>query len=89
MNLPKYPTMKGILALKMRPSRIRSNCFEIFRQTYFERYGTDLFYSAFKHNKQTVWYVFYSVHDIDGETTFLVRYLTNNHVAAQHLEIDA
>ena len=56
---------------------------------YFEGYGTDLFYSAFKHNKQTVWYVFFSVHDIDGETTFLVRYLTNNHVAAQHLEIDA
>lgn len=33
------------------------------------------------------WYVFYSVHDINGETTFLVRYLTNNHVA-EHLYID-
>ena len=55
---------------------------------YFERYGTDLFYSAFKHSKQTTWYVFYSVHDVDGETTYLVRYLTNNHVIAQHLDLD-
>lgn len=55
---------------------------------FFERYGTDLFYSAFKHSKQTTWYVFYSVHDVDGETTYLVRYLTNNHVIAQHLDLD-
>ena len=54
----------------------------------FERYGTDLFYSAFKHSKQTTWYVFYSVHDVDGETTYLVRYLTNIHVIAQHLDLD-
>ena len=25
---------------------------------------------------------------IEGETTFLVRYLTNNHVVAQHLGLD-
>ena len=54
----------------------------------FERYGTDLFYSAFKHSKQTTWYVFYSVHDVDGETVFLVRYLTNNHVIAKHLDLE-
>jgi len=55
--------------------------------TYFERYGTDLFYSAFKHNKHTTWYVFYSVHEVDGETIYLVRHLTNNHVIAQLLDL--
>lgn len=55
---------------------------------YFERYGTDLFYSAFPRNKQTIWYVFYSVHDVNGEIVYLVRYLTNNHVSAQHLNIE-
>lgn len=54
---------------------------------FFERYGTDLFYSAFKQNKHTTWYVFYSVHEVNGETTYLVRHLTNNHVIAQHLDI--
>lgn len=54
---------------------------------YFERYGTDLFYSSFKHNKRTTWYVFYSIHDVEGETIYLVRYLTNNHVIAHHLEL--
>ena len=55
---------------------------------YFERYGTDLFYSAFPRNKHTVWYVFYSVHMVNGETVFLVRHLTNNHVAAHHLDLE-
>ena len=55
---------------------------------FFERYGTDLFYSAFPHNKHTTWYVFYSVHIVDGETVYLVRYLTNNHVVAHHLNLD-
>lgn len=55
---------------------------------YFERYGTDLFYSSFKHNKHTVWYVFYSVYDVDGETVYLVRHLTNNHVVAHLLDLD-
>ena len=55
---------------------------------YFERYGTDLFYSAFPRNKHTTWYVFYSVHKVNGETTYLVRHLTNNHVIAHHLVLD-
>lgn len=52
---------------------------------YFQRYGTDLFYSAFKHSHQTTWYVFYSIHEIDGETVYLVRHLTNNHMIAHRL----
>lgn len=32
--------------------------------------------------------VLYSVHDVDNETVYLVRHLTNNHVIAQHLDLD-
>ena len=53
---------------------------------YFKRYGTDIFYSSFKRSKHTVWYVFYSVHSIDGETVYLVRHLTNNHIIARYLD---
>ena len=52
---------------------------------YFERFGKDLFYSAFPRNKHTIWYVFYSVHIVEGETVYLVRHLTNNHVIAHQL----
>ena len=55
---------------------------------YFERYGTDLFYSSFRRNKHTVWYVFYSVYNVGGETVYLVRHLTNNHVIARHLNLE-
>lgn len=54
--------------------------------SFFKRYGTNLFYSAFKHSNHTTWYVFYSIHISDGETLYLVRYLTNNHVAAHLME---
>ena len=54
----------------------------------FQRYGTDLFYSSFKHNRQTTWYVFYSMHEVNGETIYLVRYLTNNHVVAHRLSLE-
>ena len=54
--------------------------------SYFKRYGTDLFYSAFRRNKHIVWYVFYSVHNLDGETIYLVRHLTNNHIIARYLD---
>ena len=52
---------------------------------HFEMYGKGLFYSSFPKNHQTTWYVFYSMHEIDGETIYLIRYLGNNHVIAQHL----
>ena len=56
--------------------------------SYFKRYGNDLFYSSFTKNKHTTWYVFYSIHDQDGQTVFLVRYLGNNHIIAHHLVED-
>jgi hypothetical protein len=52
---------------------------------YFQRYGADLFYSAFRHNRHTTWYVFYSIHEIGGETIYLIRHLTNNHMVAHKL----
>ena len=55
--------------------------------SFFDRYGANLYYSAFKRSKHTIWYVFYSVHEIEGEVTYLVRYLTNNHVVANHMEL--
>ena len=55
---------------------------------FFERYGKGLFYSLFPRNKHTVWYVFYSLHYLNGEEVFLVRYLTNNHIIAQHLDLE-
>ncbi len=52
---------------------------------YFQRYGKGLLYSSFAKNKHTVWYVFYSVYDMDGITIYLVRYLGNNHVVSQNM----
>ena len=53
--------------------------------SYFKRYGNDLFYSSFSKNKNTTWYVFYSIHKEDDKIIFLVRYLGNNHIIAHHL----
>ena len=53
--------------------------------SYFRRYGNGLFYSSFAKNKHTTWYVFYSVHEQDDQTVYLVRYLGNNHIIAHHL----
>lgn len=57
--------------------------------SYFKRYGNNLFYSSFPKNRHTTWYVFYSIHEKDGDTVFLVRYLGNNHVIAHHLAEDS
>lgn len=54
--------------------------------TFFKRQDVELFYSAFPRNKHTIWYVFYSVHEINGETVYLVRNLMNNHLLAQHID---
>ena len=52
---------------------------------YYLRYGRNLFYSSFRHNRQTTWYVFFSIHKSGEETIYLVRHITNNHLAASHL----
>lgn len=53
--------------------------------SYFERYGKNMLYSTFRKNKATQWYVFFNVYQRDEETIFLIRYISNNHVAAEHL----
>ena len=52
---------------------------------YFDRYGKKMLYSTFQKNKATQWYVFFNVYQKDGEITFIIRYISNNHVTAQHL----
>lgn len=52
---------------------------------YFKRYGKNLFYVTLRKSKTTQWYVFYNVYQTNGETIFLVRYISNNHVSAQYL----
>ena len=47
---------------------------------YFNRYAMNLKYIIYRANKATSWYVFYQ----QRENIFLIRHITNNHVAAQH-----
>lgn len=55
--------------------------------TLFQRYGKDLYYSSFRKNRETIWYVFYTIHydQLIDTATFLVRFISNNHVIAHHL----
>ena len=47
---------------------------------YFSRYAKNMKYIIYRANKSTEWYVFYQQHG----TIFLIRHITNNHVAAQY-----
>ena len=49
---------------------------------YFSRYAKNMKYIIYCANKSTQWYVFYQQYD----DVFLIRHITNNHVAAQYLE---
>lgn len=53
----------------------------------FLRYGENLYYSSFRKNRETIWYVFFTVHyDEENDTEIhLIRYISNNHVIAQYL----
>jgi hypothetical protein len=50
--------------------------------SYFNCYGNDLKYIIYKANKSTWWYIFYQQWD----NRFLIRHITNNHVAAQYFD---
>ena len=65
------------------PLKVKRNAPE-----FFDRYGSNLFYSVFPRNQHTVWYIFYSVHEKDGEIVYLVRHLSNNHIIARHLDLE-
>jgi hypothetical protein len=51
----------------------------------FSRYGKDMEYASFRKNRRTIWYVFFETYEDNGEITYLVRHISNNHVIAQHL----
>jgi len=52
---------------------------------YFDQYGKDMLYAAFRKNKQTTWYAFFTKYNDNGNTIYLVRYIANNHTVAQYL----
>ena len=49
---------------------------------YFSRYGRNMYYSVFKKNNRTQWYVFFNIYEKNGVRIYLVRYISNNHVIA-------
>jgi len=49
---------------------------------YFSRYGENMYYITCKRNR-TTWYVFFTVHG-EYEDYYIVRYITNNHIAGHH-----
>jgi hypothetical protein len=49
---------------------------------YFNRYGTNMKYIVYRANKTTSWYIFY----LQRGELFLIRHITNNHVAAPYFE---
>lgn len=46
-----------------------------------------MLYASFTKNKHTTLYVFFNEYEVAGETVYLVRYISDNHVIAHHLEI--
>ncbi|MCL2040752.1 MAG: hypothetical protein FWG84_01760 [Bacteroidales bacterium] len=52
---------------------------------YFDRYGKNMKYAAFRKNKSTTWYAFFTTYWENGKTIYLVRYVANNHTIAQYL----
>lgn len=52
---------------------------------YFGRYGKGMHYAMFRKSKTTQWYVFFTKYQDNGETIYLVRYISNNHVIAKYL----
>ena len=54
---------------------------------YFDKYGKGMYYAAFRKSKRTVWSAFFTKYQQNDEVFYLVRYIANNHVIAQYLEI--
>ena len=53
--------------------------------SYFNRYGKGMHYAMFRKSKVTQWYAFFTKYKEKGETIYLVRYISNNHVIARYL----
>jgi hypothetical protein len=51
-----------------------------------KRFGRNVYYTTFKQNYRTEWYVFYQIlMKSNGEKLYYVRYISNNHIIAQYL----
>lgn len=62
------------------PARVSKNA-----PPYFNRYGKRMQYAMFRKSKFTQWYAFFTKYQENGETIYLVRYISNNHVIAKYL----
>jgi len=47
---------------------------------YFQHFGQNMKYITYQANKRTSWYIFYQ----ERNHIYLIRHITNNHVAAQY-----
>ena len=52
---------------------------------FFDTYGKGMKYAVFRKSRRTCWYAFFKKYHKNGEIFFVVRYVANNHVIAQHL----
>ena len=52
---------------------------------HFDKYGKGMKYASFKKSRRTTWYAFFKTYKETKKTTFLIRYIGNNHVIAQYL----
>jgi len=50
----------------------------------FTRYGKEMSYFVYKANNRTSWYIFFQ----QRGDTYLIRYITNNHVSARYFMPD-
>jgi hypothetical protein len=48
---------------------------------YFSKFGKNMYYVTYHPNKRTTWYIFFNWKD----ERYLIRYITNSHVSAQHI----
>ena len=54
---------------------------------HFDKYGYNMYYASFKKNQQTTWYVFFTINydDAANTQTFVIKYISNNHMIAKYL----
>jgi hypothetical protein len=51
---------------------------------YFSKYGQNMFYFSYNRNKQTTWYIFFTIHG-KNKNQYLIQYITNNHSEGQYI----
>ncbi|MDR2146662.1 MAG: hypothetical protein LBE91_09430 [Tannerella sp.] len=52
---------------------------------YFDRYGKNMQYAGFRKTNRQHGTSFFTTYRVNNKTVYLVRYISNNHVIAQHL----